>query len=295
MPAETTAYQRRTVPVDGGELTIGVWGEDGPLVVAAHGITSSHMGWALVGPDLGRDHRFVAVDLRGRGGSRDVPAPYGMARHAADLAAVVAACGGGPAILVGHSMGGFVVVEAVRTHPDLVSRVVLVDGGPPLPLPPGIDPAAGESGFAQAISDTVGVAYARLSMRFPDRRSYLEYWRAHPAMVDWNDAMTDYVEYDLIGAEPSLRPACRPEAAIRDATDLYGLDGAVPRPLPVPAVFLRAERGMLGGPEPLYPPGAAAEWFPGVHEVDVPGVNHYTIVLGPAGAAAVAAAVRTGP
>ena len=95
-------YRRQSVPVLGGEMCVGVWGDDGPLVVLVHGITSSHMAWALVGPELGRDHRVVGVDLRGRGGSRDLPPPYGMREHAADVAAVVEAYGGGPAVLVGH-------------------------------------------------------------------------------------------------------------------------------------------------------------------------------------------------
>jgi hypothetical protein len=42
----------------------------------------------------------------------------------------------------------------------------------------------------------------------------------------------------------------------------------------------------------MYAPGEAARWPPGVEERTVAGTNHYTIALGPAGAAAVAAAVR---
>lgn len=287
-------YTRRTVAVDGGQMTVGVWGEAGPLVVAAHGITSSHLAWGIVGPDLGRDHRFVALDLRGRGRSRDLPAPYGMDRHAADVAAVIAAFGGGPAILVGHSMGGFVVVRTLRSHLELAARAVLVDGGAPLPLPPGIDPAGGEEEIARAVTTTVGAAYARLSLEFPSVQAYVDSWRAHPSLSDWNDAMTAYVEYDLVGEVPALRPACLLAAATRDARDVYALGGERPEPLPVPAVFLRAERGMFNGPDPLYPAGEATRWFPGIAERVVPDTNHYTITLGPDGAGVIAAAVRAG-
>ncbi len=110
-------YSTVDVPVEGGVLCTGVWGGRGPLVVAAHGLTSTHQAWALIGPQLGRDHRFVAPDLRGRGASRDLPGPYGVAAHAEDVAAVVTALGG-PAIVVGHSMGGFVAAETARRHPD---------------------------------------------------------------------------------------------------------------------------------------------------------------------------------
>jgi len=277
------------VPVAGGALTVATWGDEGPLVVALHGITSSHRAFGLIGPALGTDHRLVAPDLRGRGGSRDLPGPYGMAAHARDVADVVAAYGGGPVVLVGHSMGGFAALATARRYPDLVSHLVLVDGGAPLPLPPGV---AGTD-TAQAIAATVGVAFARLSMTFPDRQAYRDLWRAHPSFARWSDEIDRYVEYDLVGTEPELRPACRLAAAVADAQDLYALAGVTPAAPGVPAVFLRAPRGMLDEPDaPLNPPGHATHWLPGVDEREVPGVNHYTITLGPDGAAAVVAAVR---
>lgn len=306
--AGEVSYTLETVPVDGGELTVGVWGAGTPitgsgrLVVAAHGITSSHQAWSLVGQRLGADHRVVAVDLRGRGGSRDLPGPYGMHRHAADLAAVIEwfagpaaerGMAGGPAVVVGHSMGGFVAVELARRHPLLVERLVLVDGGAPLPVPPGIEPDADEQTIADVIARTVGAAFDRLTMTFPDREAYRQMWRDHPSFVDWTEAMTAYVDYDLVGTAPALHPAARREAAVQDARDLYAFAGVEPAALPLPAIFLRAERGMLDEPDrPLYPAGYAAQWLPGIVEVSVPGVNHYTITLSPAGASAVAAAVR---
>jgi pimeloyl-ACP methyl ester carboxylesterase len=287
-----TVYATHDVPVEGGTLRVGVWGDAGPLVVAAHGITSTHQAWALIGPDLGRDHTFVAADLRGRGGSRDLPPPYGIPAHAADIAAVVDAFDG-PAILVGHSMGGWVVAETARRRPEIASRLVLVDGGAPLPLPPGIDPAGGDIEIANAIARNIGTAYARLSMTFPDRDAYRQLWRDHPAFADWNEAMTEYADYDLVGTEPELHSSVLLEAAQRDARDLYALDGVRPGGLPVPAVFLRASNGMMDEADrPFYQPGYPSRWLTGVEESTVDGVNHYTIVLGPVGAAAVASAVR---
>jgi lipase len=283
-------YRMQSVPVAGGELAVGVWGDGGPLVVAAHGITGHHLGFRLIGEDLATDHRFVGADLRGRGKSRDLPGPYGMARHAADLAEVVKAYGGS-AVVVGHSMGCWVAIELARACPMLVERLVLVDGGPPLPPPPGLDGAPTKEQIDEAIAATVGTAYARLSMTFPDRESYRELWRAHPSFRDWNPAMASYADYDLVADGEAFRPACRIEAAQRDAADLYAWAAPQPAPLPVPAVFLRAERGMMDA-EPMFPPGEASRWFPGITERDVAGVNHYTIGLSPAGARAVAAAVR---
>jgi lipase len=170
---------------------------------------------------------------------------------------------------------------------------VLVDGGPPFPVPSGLADVQDEAAINDAIAATVGPAYARLSMTFPSREAYVDYWRAHPSFVDWNEGMAAYAGYDLVGEEPELRPACRLEAALRDARDLYAFPGVEPEALPVPAEFLRASHGMLGEPDkPLYQPGSAERWLPGTKESTVDGTNHYTITLGPVGAAAVAAAVR---
>jgi lipase len=286
-------YSTIDVPVRGGRLHAGVWGDQGPLVVAAHGITSNHQSYALVGPDLGRDHRFVAVDLRGRGRSRDLPDPYGFTAHVADIAAVVKHLGE-PAILVGHSMGGMIMSAASRL--GAATRAVLIDGGPLLPPPPGLTPESDRDEVSAVVNTVVGPAFARLSRTFASPEEYLGFWRAHPAFADWNDAMKAYAEYDLIRAgDRQWRSACLLGAAQRDALDLYNFTGKPEEPLPVPAVFLHAERGMLDEPDkPFYPPGYADKWLPGIEVREVPGVNHYTITLGPAGARAVAAAVRDG-
>jgi len=48
--------------------------------------------------------------------------------------------GSGEVVLAGHSMGAYVALLAVDARPDLFTRLVLVDGGVPLPLQEGMDP-----------------------------------------------------------------------------------------------------------------------------------------------------------
>ena len=86
----TMTYRTMDVPVRGGMLRVGEWAPadpDAPVVVAAHGITASHLAWATMADAL-PDVRFVAPDLRGRGRSNGLPGPFGMVQHADDLAAV---------------------------------------------------------------------------------------------------------------------------------------------------------------------------------------------------------------
>lgn len=264
------------VPVPGGTLAVGQWGSlrDGPPVLAIHGITANHLAWGLVASLVAGP--VVAPDLRGRGDSGTLPGPYGMAAHADDCVAVLDALGVDRATVVGHSMGGFVAAVLAHRHPDRVARLVLVDGGAPLPAVADVDTA-------------LGPAVRRLDMRFASREAYRDFWREHPSFARWHPAIEDYVDHDLTGVEPSLRSKVNGVAVRADFTDLH--TGADPRAayetLPRDTPFLRAERGMFDEPTGLYPDPDAIK----LEVSTVPGVNHYSILLGDAGARAVAAAL----
>lgn len=317
-------YRTHDVPVDGGTLRVGEWGPQdsddfdatAATVIAVHGITASHLAWAVVAREVqtaqpSQRVRFIAPDLRGRGRSAGLPGPYGMAQHAADLYAVTEALGVRRAVLLGHSMGGFVALVAAHLYPDRFSDLLLVDGGLPLAIPAGIS-------REDLLAATLGPAMSRLSMTFPDRAAYLDFWKAHPAFAaeQWSQAVADYASYDLTGAEPHLRPSTSLEAVRQDSMDLYGggvvqaalvalADSAVaPADLAEPAdlppdpleqgrtvSLMTAPRGMLNQAPGLYSPDAVEGWkarLPSVTVQEVPDVNHYTIVMGATGASAVA-------
>jgi lipase len=248
------------------------------------------MAWAMVAQGL-PEVRLVAPDLRGRGRSAGLPGPFGMARHAADLEAVIEALSLPRALLIGHSMGAFVAVVTAHLHPDRFSQVLLVDGGLPLAVPAGIS----QSDLLRA---TLGPAAERLSMTFVDRGAYLEFWKSHPAFAGcWSQAVADYANYDLTGSEPELRPSSSVEAVSEDSLELYGGESvlaALAEPKH-PVTLLTAPRALLNQTPGLYGASEIARWkaqLPFLTIREVPEVNHYTIVLGAAGAGAVAREVR---
>ena len=258
------------------------------MVLAVHGITASHLAWTEVAATL-PDVRIVAPDLRGRGRSAELPPPYGMAQHAADCAAVLDALEVPCAVVVGHSMGAFVATTFAAAYPARVTRLVLVDGGLPLRAPEGVT-------REEAIRVSLGAALARLTMTFPTRAAYQAFWRAHPSFqADWSPAIEAYADYDLVAVRDGFRPPTPIAAVGEDSADLYEPTAtAALAHLPAGTVLLTAPRGLQNA-APLYAPAALAAWgaqLPALAIAEVPGVNHYTIVMTPAGAAVLADHVR---
>jgi lipase len=274
-----------------GVMRLHEWGPStpgAPVVLAVHGITGNGLSWAMVAERL-TGVRVIAPDLRGRGGSRGLPGPCGMARHADDLAELLDRLRIPRAAVVGHSMGGFVSMVLRHRSPRLISGLLLVDGGLPLPVPDGIS-------AEQLTQAVLGPALARLSMTFPDRDAYRVFWRAHPAFAtDWGPAVEAYVDYDLVGEPPQLRSSVQPDAVRDDSIDqLEGtaLRDAVAALTDQPLALLRAPRGLQDAPPGLYPEDLLRSYhLSGLRWTTVPDVNHYTILLSARGADAVAAAI----
>jgi len=105
----------------------------GPAVVFTHGFGRTGDTWAAQADALAGDHHVVTWDLRGHGRSA---APAGLYRREdalADLAAVVDAAmveGGGPALLVGHSLGGYFSLAYTLARPGTVRGLALLSTGP---------------------------------------------------------------------------------------------------------------------------------------------------------------------
>lgn len=284
-----------TVPTDGGDLRVWEWGPaDAPAVIALHGITAHGRSFRALATSL-PEHRVVAPDLRGRGGSRDISGPFSMAAHADDVARVAEVAGVDGVTVLGHSMGGFAAVVTAHRHPSSVSRLVLVDGGLPLALPDALLALPTE----ELLAAVIGPALARLRMTFGSREEYRSMWREHPALApDWNPIIEDYVDEDLIGEAPQLRPSAVEEAVLRDGESELVHDDVerALEALAVPTTVVAASYGLLASDAPpLYSDDqldAFAASHDGVRVVRVPDVNHYTILLTDRGVDAVATVVR---
>lgn len=99
---------------------------DGRLVVLVPGMGDLRSTWReLVGPLLGAGYRVAVTDLRGHGDSDTTFRTHGDIATAGDVLALVDELGGGPAVLVGNSMGAASVAYATAERPDAVEALVL--------------------------------------------------------------------------------------------------------------------------------------------------------------------------
>lgn len=118
---------------DGTTLSARVAGPEGaPVIVLAHSYAMTSAVWLYQLRDLAGEFRVVAYDLRGHGGSSPASGrEYTTGALAADLAAVIDATAGGPALVAGHSMGGMAIMAYAQEHPgdaaDRLAGAVLVN------------------------------------------------------------------------------------------------------------------------------------------------------------------------
>jgi pimeloyl-ACP methyl ester carboxylesterase len=123
-----------------------------PEMVLVHGFGCDHTDWAAQIAEFGGTQAVLACDLRGHGETPGGdPADCSIETLGADVARLVVQRGLKEAILVGHSLGCRVVLEAYGGAADRIAGVVLIDGSR---LGVG-DPAQAEEAMRAAI-DFVG-------------------------------------------------------------------------------------------------------------------------------------------
>ncbi len=290
------------VPVSGGDLVVHQLAGDEQserTLIGLHGITANGLSMQPLARVLrARDAgiRVLAPDLAGRACSNAVTGPWGIARHAADVIAVIDAIGAGQVTVLGHSMGAYVAAVAAARHPERFDRVVLVDGGVALPPPPGADIDA-------LLTAVIGPAMARLAMTFPDEDAYLAFMATNPAVAEVlalggtaADDLHGYVAHDVRRREDgTLASSCVLDAIRVDGGALLTEPEAAQAisHLAVPTTLLWAPRGLMNQTPGLL----TAELIEAARLPDtvttrrVPDCNHYSIMFANHALGAVTAAI----
>jgi pimeloyl-ACP methyl ester carboxylesterase len=135
------------------DLSISEAGE-GPALVVLHGLFGSKRNWGLIQRRLAARFRVICADMRNHGDSpwsdaMDYPA------MAEDVARLIETKAGGPAHVLGHSMGGKAAMVLALTRADLVERLIVAD----------IPPAPRDSGLERYIDAMLALDVAAMGRR----------------------------------------------------------------------------------------------------------------------------------
>lgn len=151
--------EHRILDVD-GPVHVADFGGSGPAMILVHGLGGSHVNWLGTGPLLARRARVVAPDLAGFGRTPPAGRSTGVRGNQRLLDRLVEVIAGGPAILVGNSLGGLVSIMEAGAHPDRVAGLILVD--PAVPAAGGALPSRQVAlSFAAQFVPGLGEAFVR--------------------------------------------------------------------------------------------------------------------------------------
>ncbi|QGG57651.1 alpha/beta fold hydrolase [Paenibacillus sp. B01] len=148
-----TLANRRLTLQGGADLAYrdnGRGGEAGTALVLLHGFCGSSAYWEPLLPLLEPHGRVIALDLRGHGQSSAAGEEIiGMETLADDVAELLESLEVGPAVVLGHSMGGYAALALAERHPQLLAGLGLIHS---TPLPDSPEAREGRDKAAAALA-----------------------------------------------------------------------------------------------------------------------------------------------
>lgn len=124
-------------------------GSGEPPLVFVHGYACDHEDWQPQVDFFQSRHSVITCDLPGHGASERHLDHCSIESFGADVSALLAALTLSPVVLIGHSMGCRVVLQAYLTAPERVSGLIFVDGS----CVGESDPQTAETQMRQHIAD----------------------------------------------------------------------------------------------------------------------------------------------
>jgi len=207
----------KTATHDGVQLCYLDTGAGDPPLLLVHGWCCDHTYWPGQIGDFSADHRCVALDLRGHGGSDRPDQDYTIGGFVGDVAWLIREVDLDRPVLIGHSMGGCIGLNLAHSHPDLVRALVMVDS-PVVPVGDALRPL-----LDSILAGFKGPAFKETAATFVG--SFLFNENSDPNLRD------------EVVAGMSSAPQRLMHTAIESTLSEENLP---PGPIPVPSLFIRA-------------------------------------------------------
>ena len=187
--ARPDARDGRVLRLDGGDLHVEDRGRRGDAaIVLVHGFTGSTRWWSRIAPALARERRVVNVDLLGHGRSEKPRDGYGMDEQARLVLGALRELGVRRAVVVGHSLGGWVAVSMAEQDPRVVRGVAAI--GTPADEPEGPGPVVDRLGFAPVVGPALWESVPESYVRDELASAFAEGTPVPGAFVDDTRALT---------------------------------------------------------------------------------------------------------
>jgi pimeloyl-ACP methyl ester carboxylesterase len=209
---------------DGVALAYEERGEGGPPLLFVHGWSCDHEFFAPQVEQFSRDHRTIAVDLRGHGQSDAPHQEYTMPGFADDLAWLCGQLGVERPVVVGHSMGAVVALQLAAWHSTVPSAIILIDGGTRTLMGPAEVPES-EMGLTDIMRSGADLEPVRRSLD----RMFLPF--SDPDLRAWIvEKMLSTPRHAMATAFEQLRTVDAVSAAAACTVPILYIQAATPRP-----------------------------------------------------------------
>lgn len=263
-------------------LEVGQWGSpDAPperTFLLVHGITANLQWWKTLAQKLlaasPAPMRIIAPDLRGRGNSAKPEEPYSVSVNAADLLGLLNVLNiQAPINYVGHSLGAHIGTIFASSYPERVRRLVLIDGGAVLP---------------RDVGQSIAPALRRLGQVYPSFADYTAPLKASGVIPGWDSEVDRIYQYDCQptegGVVSKVSKAGIDQELVHIGTFYKTVESFYPK-IKAPTLIVRAPEPVAEGLNPFLLPESLAVMTTtiagGAKVVEVPGTNHYTVLLRP--------------
>ena len=270
-----------------GEVELAIWrtGTGDEPLVCIHGITAQHRAFNALAQHLGEEYDLIGIDLRGRGDSEKPESGYGLEAHASDVMRVLDHLELESAVLAGHSMGGFVGLQAALSYPERVRALVLLDGGWPRQEVSEEELTEEQKEELEEARKGLERAYSRLDMVFETPDDYLDFWfpEGGVTMDDLPSELADYYRYDLGEVEGGYQPKASLDAVGEDSPQISSSAPTAEqmRGVGCPVALIRPTEGFLPGSSPLISEQARSQMGEALDirsDTILEGANHYTML-----------------